>query len=762
MPIDAEQYFSALARQYNSPKEATVDAAKEQKLRNFEARKAQMDNALGTGTSSLISGAGATLSGLGTVGGLISGNMDNQAVQLGDRISAYGDYAKPEPLRRAEGDRLRAIEGADTQWGKFKAAVGQTITDPTLMGSLVASQAPNLIPGMAAGRIASAAGASARLAGNVGIGAGNALHSADSAGETYETLMTRTSQADWDANPEYQNALANGVNPQEAKHSIALGQSRQSAGIAGATSLATNFIPGANIAERYLATPGRAATGIAKGLALGAFGEGTQEIIEEGSGKLAGNYSIGQIDSTRSLEEGLGEASALGLLGGAAMGAGFGGLSGITASSPEEKAKRAETRAGRLAKRQEARETKAEKKATREAQKEQPAGSFSAQKASEDLINDTIPINERVATAAQFENHLKEVEELKAKLETEGGTETDKYKEASDYLEKVAERYKQAKEVLDEDIEFEAFEQEQQAKDVETAKGNDKNATPEDVSKATDSVIDTYMKDPSSMSEQDVDAILGNKNLTEDQRNIMFAFREDSAARNASRDASQVSESIQNGVEGFKGLDEYDTDIGIAVNKGDTAKVKTEIDSANKFKEYHDSKLKAVNEAMDASIAAKASPDKKISNRPARYVYQDPEVADNNGWIATDTAPWNNEKERNRMGGLVVREESSTDLLATMEADNQAISAAVNKYQVLANYTPTVQTPNTVEPVTTPPVEDNAGPATPTPLVKVEPIDEKISQRFTRNQRYDSFKGLEPKQLKAINDMSTEKLEALL
>ena len=229
MPIDADKYFAEQARlSIEPPKTQRVSAASQTKARNLAGRRAQKERELNSPLASLASGTGATLGGFGTIAGLATGNMDNGLKQFGDSVSDWANERKSQELQRDTRLRSEAIDEAEGIGGKAWAAIRETATNPTLAVDLLASQVPNLIPGAAAGRVASLAGAGAKLANAAAIGTGNLLHSADAAGTTYESLMSPdVPQAEWDNNPAYQDQLAKGSTPDQAKHIVALGQSRQ-------------------------------------------------------------------------------------------------------------------------------------------------------------------------------------------------------------------------------------------------------------------------------------------------------------------------------------------------------------------------------------------------------------------------------------------------------------------------------------------------------------------------------------------------------
>lgn len=270
-------------------------------------------------------GSNNFLKSIGTVYGLATGDMDNYAVQQGQRGVDHYSGKKSEELKSKEEKRTAAIEAADSEWGKAGAYLWATATDPGLLLNLIAEQAPLSIPGGAAGRGVQALGAGAKVGTGVAVGTGMALNAADVSSDAYDGLLELPDEL-WEENKEYNDRVSDGEDPTEVKEKIALRYARGAAAGASLITLGTQFIPGARAIEKKLASGNSGLTGtIGKNVLKGVIGEGAQEIAEEGGGKLISNAIVGQIDPNQSLTEGVGEQSAAGFLGGGVMG----GVAGI-------------------------------------------------------------------------------------------------------------------------------------------------------------------------------------------------------------------------------------------------------------------------------------------------------------------------------------------------------------------------------------------------------------------------------------------------
>ena len=139
--------------------------------------------------------------------------------------------------------------------------------------------------------------------------------------------------ATWDANPDFAQAVArNGGDREAAKREMATQVARASFLPAAGISAVANAFPGATMLEKSLIGGAARDTikegtkyAIPKAIAKGMAGEGTQEFVEEGGGRLAANIAAQKIaDPSHDTWDQVGENAGMGLAGGLLMGAGGG------------------------------------------------------------------------------------------------------------------------------------------------------------------------------------------------------------------------------------------------------------------------------------------------------------------------------------------------------------------------------------------------------------------------------------------------------
>ena len=281
---------------------------------------------------STAGGVNALLKISGDLYGLATGDMDNFASQQGQSGLDYWNAKKSEHLQDAEEYRRQKIDSYEGQvFKQAGVAFWETVSSPTLLSSFLAEQAPMLIPGAAAGRVAgavtksagAAAATTATVATGVAVGAGAAMHGADVGSQAFDQLMELPDEL-WLANPDIQTEVDNGRPLEEVKHSMALMLSREAGIAAAVTSGALNLLPGARILEKSLGgvklTGGRLSNVI-----KGFLGETLSEGLEEGTGALMSNLATSQIDPDQDILEGVGEATGMGAAAGP-----FGAIAGAT------------------------------------------------------------------------------------------------------------------------------------------------------------------------------------------------------------------------------------------------------------------------------------------------------------------------------------------------------------------------------------------------------------------------------------------------
>ena len=288
----------------------------------------------------------------GDLYGLASGNMDNAASELGRNAQEYWSDSKSQALQTKIAQRKANIDAQESTLGKAWTAVKDTLTDPALAADTVVENVATMLPGAGVGRAVGAAKyargfqaasefgpaslaareAIAKQAGKyatgAAIGTGAVQQGADVSGDIYGDLMKKT-DAEWDASPDFQSALQrHGGDRQAAKSELANATARAAFLPAAGISVAANAIPGATYLERALVgAPLRTGAkevgrfGAARGFARGVLGEGGQEFVEEGGGRLGANLAAQQQAMPgHDTWDGVGENAGMGFAGGACWG----------------------------------------------------------------------------------------------------------------------------------------------------------------------------------------------------------------------------------------------------------------------------------------------------------------------------------------------------------------------------------------------------------------------------------------------------------
>jgi hypothetical protein len=269
-------------------------------------------------------GANNLLGSVGSLYGLVSGDMDNMATRQAERGREFYEQFKTDELLEKQADLQARVDSADGELAKAGEAVWGTVTDLDLLGNFVLEQLPMAVPGGAVAKGASLLTKSARVGAGAGVVAGGGLQAGDVGGSVFDDLQALPDDI-WNQNPEFV-ALSEQVGREEAKNEIALDASRKAASISGVISGVTaGALP--NTIERTLARGGVKGDGFFSRALKGVGSESLQETLEEGGGQIAGNISVQPIDPTRETFEGVGQAAGLGALGGGILGGGVAGLS---------------------------------------------------------------------------------------------------------------------------------------------------------------------------------------------------------------------------------------------------------------------------------------------------------------------------------------------------------------------------------------------------------------------------------------------------
>jgi hypothetical protein len=264
--------------------------------------------------ASLGVGVGSLLQVPGQVAGLVTRKVDETTglQGAGKRLETFAEQAKSPVLRAKEAARSQQIAQAEGLLDEAGTAIGATLKDPSLLGSFIFEQVPNLIGTMGGGLLTRGVVkvamknatddvfAKAGVRGAIGTGA--TMQGADIGTATYENV--------------YNELISQGVDEQTATRE-ALSRGRMAAVQAAAITLGTSYGAGATI-ERALT---RGMAGVPKtGIIRGTLGETLSEAVEEGGGQLVSNIQLQGVAPETDVFKGVGAAAGLGAVGGALFG----------------------------------------------------------------------------------------------------------------------------------------------------------------------------------------------------------------------------------------------------------------------------------------------------------------------------------------------------------------------------------------------------------------------------------------------------------
>jgi intein/homing endonuclease len=239
---------------------------------------------------------------------------------------------------KAQRDVLRRrVESEDGFFGKYAATVAELVSNPALAMSEAIKQVPMFLGVVGGARLggAAAAGAvnvagrasptvalgeaisggtlttAARVAGTKagGIGASMVMAGGDAAGSVYEKLtdQAQTPMSVWQQNPDFQQMVADGADPQEAIREIATAKARMAALVTAPLGLLGFAGAEAAVASRGLGRAGAEALTLrGAGRLIGKDLVGEQ--LEEGGTQLGGNVIARTVDPSVRLGEGVPEA----------------------------------------------------------------------------------------------------------------------------------------------------------------------------------------------------------------------------------------------------------------------------------------------------------------------------------------------------------------------------------------------------------------------------------------------------------------------
>jgi hypothetical protein len=287
----------------------------------------------------LVGGLGSIVQVPGQLYGLATGDFSKTGLLgAGERLSEYGEEMKSEGLKAREAERAKIVEEAskEGQFAAFKAALGETITDPGLLAGFLAEQAPQVIPmilaGGGAGYIAKRGVMSAAAARGAAVEAAERLaqKKALQAGTT-GAIQTGAVMQGADIGAGSYDDIVAGLIEQGATPEQAAEEAINKARLAGVTGyglsvLANRYLPGGKALEEILAGKRLAGSRLG-GAALTGLKEIPSENIEEVGGRIAQNIAARSAGLDREILEGTGETAAMATLGAAGIGGAAGALS---------------------------------------------------------------------------------------------------------------------------------------------------------------------------------------------------------------------------------------------------------------------------------------------------------------------------------------------------------------------------------------------------------------------------------------------------
>lgn len=303
-----------------------------------------------------------------------------QETEIGKDVGKYGVLAGTakslrdlqqdlytEQAQAAQKELAKKLAEQDGFFGEAGTAFKETLTTPELMTSQLPESLLSIIGGRglvkagetvlkaAAPQVVKEAGERAvqRAAEKIGEKGVEKISKISGGPETVRTVLGGATmqggsvanqnfiatmdmpQAKLAATPEYQEAIASGLSPEDARLSVAQSAANGALLPATAVSIVAQYaVPGGTSFERLFAGATQRTLGkegaleIAKQIGKATLGEAGSEALEEGAGQLIANiFQPGQEDITQGVGASVGAAAALGAL----MGGGAGGVQAVQA-----------------------------------------------------------------------------------------------------------------------------------------------------------------------------------------------------------------------------------------------------------------------------------------------------------------------------------------------------------------------------------------------------------------------------------------------
>lgn len=292
--------------------------------------------------ASLTQGVGSLTQLPGQIYGLATGDFsDTGLLREGRLIQKHAENLKSEGLKAREAARSEAIRKAEEeggQWGAFKAALGETVTDPALLASFTAEQIPNILPSILTGGTAGAVTKATQLSAQQAAKAaakGLTKEAAEAAAQkaavkagTTAAIQTGAVQQGADIGAGAYDMIYKELRNQGLSEEQAAAETINKARAAGASGyllsiIANRYLPGGEAMERIMAGEKMAGRGvlprIGTGLATGAK-EIPSEMLEETGGRFSQNVALRDVKPDQSLTEGLGETAGMAAAGALGLG----------------------------------------------------------------------------------------------------------------------------------------------------------------------------------------------------------------------------------------------------------------------------------------------------------------------------------------------------------------------------------------------------------------------------------------------------------
>jgi hypothetical protein len=286
----------------------------------------------------LVQGVGGLVSLPGQLAGLATGDMDNVFTRAGRSVEEFGEELQTPAFRERQRQQAQRVAEAGEE-GFLSGAAQQArelLSDPLSLAAGIARSVPSML-GAGVGGLAGRAAARAAI-GQTAARGGTLTGAATGeaaliSGDAAQAAFDRVSQMPDEVvarSAAYQEAIAEGATPEEARNAAAISAARTTAAVAAPVAAVTGPL---GIEARLLT--GGVTRGLLRGAGEGVLREGGTEVVQEVGQGVAENIGAQTIDPNVEITEGLGGRAAAGFILGGATGAGVGAVSGLRAAPVE-------------------------------------------------------------------------------------------------------------------------------------------------------------------------------------------------------------------------------------------------------------------------------------------------------------------------------------------------------------------------------------------------------------------------------------------